>query len=127
MVRQTMPDAVYTTWERIRGALKRAIAHPPAAPVVPASVLAGYAGRPLTQKLGIKPHSVVGLVDAPPGFRETLGSLPDGVVIRDPSRSRCDRIVWFVRTRRELQGGMGEMSARTGSGGLDRLAEAVFG
>ncbi|KRT75902.1 MAG: hypothetical protein XU14_C0083G0001, partial [Armatimonadetes bacterium CSP1-3] len=105
-------------WDRIRGALKEAIAHPPADPVVPSSVLAGYSGRPLAKKLGIKPNSVVGLVDAPPGFRETLGHLPAAVAIRHDARGRCDLIVWFVRSRRELQRGMRGMAARTGSGGL---------
>ncbi len=118
MVQQSLPDAVYTSWDRIRGALKEAIAHPPADPVVPSSVLAGYSGRPLAKKLGIKPNSVVGLVDAPPGFRETLGHLPAAVVIRHDARGRCDLIVWFVRSRRELQRGMRGMAARSGRGGL---------
>lgn len=61
--------------------------------MVPASLLAGYSGRPLAKKLGIKPNSVVGLVGAPPGFRETLGSLPDGVMIRDDARGQPNLIV----------------------------------
>lgn len=34
-IKRHLPDAVYTSWSRIRSALKRAIAHPPAQPVVP--------------------------------------------------------------------------------------------
>ncbi len=118
MVQQSLPDAVYTTWDRIRGALKEAIAHPPVDPAVPSSVLAGYSGRPLVKKLGIKPNSVVGLVGAPPGFRETLGNLPAEVVIRHDLRGRCDLIVWFVRSQRELRRGMRGLAARSGRGGL---------
>jgi DNA-binding response OmpR family regulator len=34
-IKELLPDAVYTTWSRIPNSLKRAIAHPPADPVVP--------------------------------------------------------------------------------------------
>lgn len=53
-VRGVLPDAVYTDWRRIGGALKRAIAHPPIDPVVPESSLAGYSATPLPRKLGIR-------------------------------------------------------------------------
>ena len=41
-VKRLVPDAVYTPWSRIRSSLRRAIARPPADPVVPDSALAGY-------------------------------------------------------------------------------------
>src|SRR2546426_7864571 len=72
-IRRLLPDAAYTTWNRIRSALKRAIAHPPAEPAVPRSSLAGYAGVPLPKKLGIKAGGVVALVGAPERFEDTLG------------------------------------------------------
>ncbi len=66
-IRDILPDAVYCEWSRIRSGLRQAIAHPPRNPVVPTWVFAGYAGKALSKKLGIKAHSVVALVDAPPG------------------------------------------------------------
>ena len=81
-VRKLLPDATYTTWSRIRGSLKRALANPLADPVVPASNLAGYSGTPLPKKIGIKPGSVVALAGAPADFEQTLGALPDGVIVR---------------------------------------------
>jgi CheY-like chemotaxis protein len=42
-VRETLPDATYTSWEGIGNALVAAIAALPADPVVPESALAGYA------------------------------------------------------------------------------------
>ncbi len=118
MVRQSLPDAVYAGWETVRSALKRAIAHPPASPTGPESVLAGYAGPPLSRKLGIKPNSALGPVNAPSDFRATLGDLPAGVVIYEARRRGCDLVVWFVRSQRELERGIRQMAARTGSGGL---------
>lgn len=57
-VKRHLPDAVYTSWSRIKSALKRAIAHPRARPVVPKSLLEGYSRTPLPKKLGIRADSV---------------------------------------------------------------------
>jgi len=102
-IRGLLPDAVYTTWGRIAGALRRAIAHPPADPVVQRSLLAGYSGTPLPRKLGIKVNSAVTLIDAPPGFERTLGSLPEGVTVRRRPARGSDLIVWFVKSRANLE------------------------
>ena len=117
-VRQLLPDAVYTSWASIDASLKRAIAHPPAEPVVPASALAGYSGTPLPKKLGIKPGSTVALAGAPPGFPATLGELPDKARLVRGANRRSDLIVWFVRTDAELSRGIGAMAARTPAGGI---------
>jgi hypothetical protein len=110
-----LPDATFTSWGRIRSALKQAIAHPPAKPVKPESVLAGYSGTPLPKKLGIKLNSVVALEGAPQGFRKTLGELPPGAELRDEVDGECDIILWFLRSRDELAQGMKPMAARTGA------------
>lgn len=41
-IKEHVPDAVYTTWSRIRSSLKRAIANPPAVTTVPRSIFEGY-------------------------------------------------------------------------------------
>ena len=98
-IRRLLPDALYTTWKSIGETLKRAAESPPANPVVPASVFAGYSGTPLPKKLGIKPGFVVALVDAPPDFRATLGELPEGVEFRTKADARSHLILWFVKSR----------------------------
>jgi CheY-like chemotaxis protein len=113
-----LPDAVRTSPERIRGAVRQALAHPPATPVVPASAMAGYSGTPLPKKLGIKAGSVVILAGAPDGFETTLGELPDGVTLRRAARGRCDLAIWFVRSRRELERRVVRMGELAGKGGL---------
>ncbi len=120
-VKKHLPDAVYTSWSRIRIALKAAIANPPANPVVPASNLAGYSGAPLPKKLGIKPNSIVALLGAPKDFEQTLGELPEGVKLKKRADGACDLIIWFVRMRAELYDRIKEMAELTGDAGAGGL------
>jgi len=117
-MKRLVPDATYTPWSRIRSSLKRAIAQPPADPVVPESALAGYSGTPLPKKLGIKPGAVVGLVAAPEKFERTLGALPGDVTLRHDVRGRCDLIIWFPRSRGELRRRVDRMGSLAGKDGL---------
>jgi hypothetical protein len=117
-IKQLVPDAEYAPWRRVRSALKRAIAHPPRKPVKTASVLAGYSGTPLPKKLGIKPGLTVGLVGAPKGFEKTLGQLPENVILRRPARGRCDLLIWFPTSRKNLERRVAKMGATTGPGGI---------
>jgi CheY-like chemotaxis protein len=113
-VQATVPDARYVPWSRIRSALKYAIAHPPADPVRPASVFAGYLGQPLAKKLRIKPHMTVALYAAPEDFAETLGPLPEGANLRTGARGNYGLLVWFTRSRKDLHRGIARM-ARVGA------------
>ncbi len=108
-VQELLPDAVYTSWEQIGEALEQAIAHPPQEPVAPDSAFAAYAGKPLIEKLGIKPNSAVALVNAPAGFAETLEQLPEGAVLQEGTRAPCDLTIWFTRSRVALQSEIGAM------------------
>jgi hypothetical protein len=101
-VSEQLPDAVLATWRGIRGALRRALARPPAEPVVPRP-MEGYASTPLPRKLGVRAGSVVALLGAPDGFDETLGALPDGVRLRRQARGRADVVVLFVTTADTLE------------------------
>jgi CheY-like chemotaxis protein len=116
-IRALLPDATYATWPTARAALRRALARPPATPVVPGSMLAGYAGVPLVKKLGIKPGAIVGLIGAPPRFERTLGHLPPGARVRRQAPGRSDLTLWFVRSVRELAREIRRMvPAATGAG-----------
>lgn len=64
----------------------------------------GYSGTPLPRKLGIKPGSRLALVGAPEDLGETLGELPDGVVIRRRAQGPCDVIVAWFTSAVELEG-----------------------
>ena len=117
-IRQLLPDAVCTTWDRIRTSLQRTIAHPPVVTAVPRSLLQGYSGTPLLKKLGIKANSAVALVHAPPEFEQTLGELPEGVTVREEASDRANLTIWFVRSRKELEHSVGRMAAPAEKGGL---------
>ncbi|HEX7395881.1 MAG TPA: hypothetical protein VF313_13215 [Anaerolineaceae bacterium] len=118
LVRQKLPDAVYTAWEGIETALAQAIAAPPQQPVAMKSQLDGYSGKPLATKLGIKARMAVALVNEPDGFRETLGELPEGVDLFSEQESTGQLVIWFVRSLSELLEGMEKMALRVGSGSL---------
>lgn len=117
-IKRQVPDAVYTTWGRIRSGLKRALARPPKDPIVPESVLAGYSGTPLPKKLGIKPDSTLTLIKAPPDFERTLGRLPDGVTLRRQARGTPDLTLWFVRSQKELTEDFAKVFPLTEAGAL---------
>jgi hypothetical protein len=102
LAREVLPDAAFTGWKGIRAALKKAIARPPADPVVPGT-MDGYASTPLPKKLGIRAGFTVALLGAPKGFEQALGSLPDDVRFKRQARGRADLALLFVRKRAELE------------------------
>ncbi len=63
----------------------------------------GYSGTPLVVKLGIRPGTRLGLLGAPAGFDDALGTLPRGVVVRRRAQSELDVIVAFCTQRAELE------------------------
>ncbi|TMI58226.1 DUF3052 family protein [Candidatus Bathyarchaeota archaeon] len=73
---------------------------------------------PLHQELGIKSGYTVSLVGAPPGFRQTLGELPENVVLRDGVRSQSNLTLWFVRSRTELEERLQRMKVFSKNAGL---------
>ncbi|HEX9756050.1 MAG TPA: hypothetical protein VGA42_10110 [Gemmatimonadales bacterium] len=117
-VRAILPDATFTSWPRIRSALRAAIAKPPATPVAPSSNLAGYSGTPLPKKLGIKPGSRIALVGAPRDFEGTLGALPEGATVTRQLRGPVDLAIWFVRSERDYRKDIARMAVATPRHGL---------
>jgi hypothetical protein len=116
-LKKVLPDAIYTSWRGIRGALKRATTRRTSEPVVPTSTMAGYSGTPLPKKLGIKAGSTVALSGAPPDFENTLGLLPEDVTIRRQVRGRSDRVLWFVKRVSDLERGVKRMESSLADGG----------
>ena len=100
-VREAIPDAVYTAWRGINGALTRAIKSPLKEPVVPETF--DYSKTPLPKKLGIKAGAVVALLDAPTGFDRALGTLPANVRLRRRMWGRVDQILLFAKSHAELE------------------------
>jgi len=82
------------------------------------SPAAGYSGRPLAAKLGVKPGATVVLVGAPDGVEGLLEPLPDGVRIRRGNRGARQMTIWFVTRRRDLERRFGAVAAAVGEGTL---------
>jgi hypothetical protein len=119
LVRQLLPDATYCSWRGIRGALRRALSRPaPKEPVVPASVMAGYSGTPLPKKLGIKAGMSILLVDPPEDVERVLGPLPEQVKLVRRLGSGAGLILWFVRSRRDLERRIPAFVASVGPDGI---------
>jgi hypothetical protein len=95
---EQIPDAEASEWDGIRGALVRAMASPPTAPIRPRSLLDGYSSTPLTGKLGIKKGLRVHLINAPKGFKASLGPLPEGTVLKTGGSGMRDLTI-FVPQR----------------------------
>jgi len=100
--RKLLPDAVYAEWRNIRGALQKALASQPETPVVP-DTMAGYSGRPLPKKLGIKPGIAVALLGAPDGFAARLNPLPKGARLQSNAGGMPQLAVLFARSQHDLQ------------------------
>ena len=65
--------------------------------------MAGYSGTPLPQKLGIKPGTIVVVIDPPDNYRKLLGQIPSGVNFATRPVGNTKFIHLFVKERRALQ------------------------
>ena len=115
-VRDLLPDAAYTCWDRIVQDLAAAIVNPPASPVVPGAMDA-YRGVPLANKLGISSGSTVAWVDAPSDFESQLGALPEGARVLRDDLETADVTLWFVASRSDLESGCSDVLRRVQIGG----------
>jgi hypothetical protein len=74
---------------------------------------AGYSGRPLPRKLGIKPGHAVAVLGAPEGFAPGLAALSGADVAEGLTGSGpLDVIVTFVRWREDLETQLPELRGR---------------
>ena len=68
-----------------------------------AAAAAGYSGKPLVEKLGIKPGHLVLIRNAPRGYATTLGALPPGAFRYATGKGPFDVIQVFVTNADELR------------------------
>ncbi len=113
-VRKEVPGAVFTDWKNAAASLKKAIAGAPPAPLPAQAYMQQWAGTSLSKKLGLK--GSVALLNAPDGFEELLGELPEGVELQTAITRQTKLAVWFVRTRPELESEIDFMVVRMPAG-----------
>jgi CheY-like chemotaxis protein len=101
-IRNLLPDALFTEQDRLIEVLAKGQRDQSAEPHVPESVFAGYAGRPLPAKLGIKAGMQVALLDVPETVLGSLDPLPVGVNFHRDLELRPDLCLWFARREQDL-------------------------
>ena len=79
---------------------------------------AGYSGKPLAQKLGIREGYSLALLNAPAGYSRLLGELPDGVTVIRGSRGELDFIQLFATDKRSLEEKLPGLLERLKQGGM---------
>jgi len=63
---------------------------------------AGYSGRPLAQRLGLKEGLKIAILNPPQGYSRTLGNLRKHVLSREQSEGPLDFLQFFTKQRAEL-------------------------
>ena len=111
-IRGELPDAVFTSWDKIGDAIRHAMAHPVAAPVRATSHMERWAGSSLPQKLDIKPGMQVAVLGGFDGFEEMLGDLPAGPALVKRFTAETRLALYIVRSVRELDGAFEHAAAR---------------
>lgn len=117
-VRQTLPDAVFSTWTHLAEDLAKALSRPPRPVVVPELNHPASTRVSLAAKLGIGPTTVAALLGAPPEFLSALEPLPKGAILRRQMGDDCTLVIWFARSRREIEQSMALRVARLGAARL---------
>jgi CheY-like chemotaxis protein len=95
-IRKLLPDAVYTSLALLPSALRDALAHRPATPVVPVQMMERYRSKTTAQKLGIREESKVALIDPPRSYAAAIGDLPGRAVFEEAPAAAADVTLWFV-------------------------------
>jgi hypothetical protein len=80
--------------------------------------MAGYSGKPLVVKLGLKPSHRVVLAGAPAGFAGELEPLPPGVRIPAEGRAPLDCVLLFAPDAAALKTGFRRWAARLAPAGM---------
>lgn len=65
--------------------------------------MAGYSGKALVQKLGIKAGARIAILNPPTGYARTLGKLPARVARRTTTAGALDFIQFFTTEHRDLE------------------------
>ena len=64
--------------------------------------MAGYSGKPLFEKLGIKAGARIAILNPPSGYARTLGKLPPRVTRKTTTTGQLDFIQFFTAEQRDL-------------------------
>ena len=80
--------------------------------------MAGYSGTPLAQKLGIKPGSIVVVLNQPANYRKLLGKGARRVEFSDLVRPDCSFVHLFSTRRSELKQKLRSLRSKIADAGV---------
>ncbi len=80
--------------------------------------MAGYSGKALVQKIGLKVDHRLALAGEPDGFVKELAPLPDGVVIASGGNKPLDCVILFADQARTLESRIARWAARLTPAGM---------
>ncbi|HEY6272871.1 MAG TPA: DUF3052 domain-containing protein [Terriglobales bacterium] len=80
--------------------------------------MAGYSGKPLAQKIGIKAGHRVVFRNHPASFVRDLGKLPEGVTKSDRLRGKADVVVFFAHKLASLESDLSALVRTMESNGM---------
>ena len=101
-IKQLLPDAIYTSWKDLISEIKTAIETKGKEFASQDSVFAAYAGKPLDEKLGIKPGSRVCFFGAPEEIKQIMTDLSINATLVWELDAHADLTLWFMGSEAEL-------------------------
>ena len=113
-VKETLPDARFTTYAKIGPVLEDVLANPIKEAVVPKSLSGPGSPVPLSKKLGLKEGQPVGLINAPKDFESKI---PNAETKRNP-KGKVPLTLWFVETKKEFESALAAMRQKAEDGGI---------
>lgn len=84
--------------------------------------MAGYSSTPLPKKLGIKEQSRLAFINAPEGFADYLGPLPEGAEVMKRLIKPIDLVILFVTTERVLARDFAKLAEKLATNGMIWIA-----
>ena len=83
-----------------------------------AGKVAGYSGKPLVEKLGLKDGWVIAILNAPKGYDRILGMLPRRVTRKATAAGPLDFIQFFTKEKQELERRFAELARALAPAGM---------
>ena len=80
--------------------------------------MAGYSGKALVQKIGLKPGHRLALAGEPDGFITELAPEPDNVVVVTGGNKPIDCVILFAHEARTLESRIVRWKARLAPAGM---------
>jgi hypothetical protein len=80
--------------------------------------VAGYSGKALVQKIGLKPGHRLALAGEPEGFIRELAPLPERVIVATGGKKPLDCVILFADEARTLESRIARWAARLAPAGM---------